>query len=171
MSHEGKSCTKFLNPYNFICSKFCKLYKYNINISHKKTTGLRNNFNNEHVNKTLLWPHDVGSFQGSTFCLLWCSSRYGTAVEHRSLLNRSGICDGIICCNIFFVHTVVLSIKTAFNIVKIHLFRIMLLIQWSVFFFVVHVTVFGRLKYILRLFSEYMLTFMVEEPMKMCVAS
>jgi len=26
---------------------------------------------------------------------------YGTAVEHRSLLNRSGICDGIICCNIF----------------------------------------------------------------------
>jgi len=50
----------------------------------------------------------------------------GTAVEHRSLLNRSGICDGINCCNIFFVHTAVLSIKTAFNLVKIHLlFRIM----------------------------------------------
>ena len=30
---------------------------------------------------------------------------YGTAMEHRSLLNRSGVCDGIICCNIFFVHT------------------------------------------------------------------
>jgi hypothetical protein len=26
---------------------------------------------------------------------------YGTAVEHRSLLNRSGICDGINRCNIF----------------------------------------------------------------------
>ena len=26
---------------------------------------------------------------------------YGTAVEHRSLLSRSGICDGINCCNMF----------------------------------------------------------------------
>jgi hypothetical protein len=35
--------------------------------------------------------------------------------------------------NIFFVHTNVLSLKTAFNLVKIHLlFRIMILIQWSV---------------------------------------
>jgi len=34
-----------------------------------------------------------------------------------------------------FVRTAVLSIKTAFNLVKIHLlFRIMLLIQWSVIF-------------------------------------
>jgi hypothetical protein len=40
-------------------------------------------------------------FQSLNVCLLWCSSRYGTAMEHRSLLNRSGICDGIICCNIF----------------------------------------------------------------------
>ena len=36
--------------------------------------GLRNSFNNlnvnKHVNKTLVWPHDVESFQGSTFCLL-----------------------------------------------------------------------------------------------------
>jgi hypothetical protein len=39
---------------------------------------------------------------------------YGTAVEHRSLLNRSGICDGINRCNIFVVHAAVLSIKTAF---------------------------------------------------------
>jgi hypothetical protein len=31
VSHEGKSCTKFLNQHNFICSKFNKLYKYNIN--------------------------------------------------------------------------------------------------------------------------------------------
>jgi hypothetical protein len=68
------------------------------------------------------------------------------------------------------VHTAVLSIKTAFNLGKIHLvFHIMLLIQWSVIFFVVHVTVSGRLKYIPHLFSEYILTFMVEEPMKICV--
>jgi hypothetical protein len=40
VSHKGKYCTKFLNQYSFICSKFFKLYKYNINISHNKTTGL-----------------------------------------------------------------------------------------------------------------------------------
>jgi hypothetical protein len=38
VSHEGKYCIKFLNQYSFICSKFYKLYKYNINISHNKTT-------------------------------------------------------------------------------------------------------------------------------------
>jgi hypothetical protein len=32
MSDEGKYCTQFLNQYSFICSKFYKLYKYNINI-------------------------------------------------------------------------------------------------------------------------------------------
>ena len=46
VSHEGKDCTKFLNQYSFICSEFYKLYKYNINISHSKTTGLRNSSNN-----------------------------------------------------------------------------------------------------------------------------
>jgi hypothetical protein len=51
VSHEGKYCTKFLNQYNFICSKFYKLYKYNINISHYKTTGLRNSFNNLNLKK------------------------------------------------------------------------------------------------------------------------
>ena len=50
VSHEGKYCTKLLNQYSFICSKFYKLYKYNINISHNKTTGLRNRFNNLNVN-------------------------------------------------------------------------------------------------------------------------
>ena len=50
VSHEGKYCTKFLNQYSFICSKFHKLYKYNINISHSKTKGLRNSFNNLNVN-------------------------------------------------------------------------------------------------------------------------
>jgi hypothetical protein len=46
VSHEGKYCTKFLNQYSFICSKLYKLYKYNIDISHNKTTGLRNSFIN-----------------------------------------------------------------------------------------------------------------------------
>ena len=51
VSHEGKSCTKFLNQHNFICSKFYKLYKYNINnTSHNETTGLQNNLNNLNVN-------------------------------------------------------------------------------------------------------------------------
>jgi hypothetical protein len=39
-SHKGKSCSIFLNQHNFICSKFNKLYNYNINILHNKTTGL-----------------------------------------------------------------------------------------------------------------------------------
>ena len=50
VSHEGKYCTKFLNQCNFICSKFYELYKYNINISHNKTTGLQNSLNYLNVN-------------------------------------------------------------------------------------------------------------------------
>ena len=50
VSYEGKSYINSLNQYNFICSKFFKLDKYNINISQNKTTGLRNNFNNLNVN-------------------------------------------------------------------------------------------------------------------------
>ena len=50
VSHEGKYCTKLLNQYSFICSKFFKLYKYNINISPNKTTGLRYSFNNLNIN-------------------------------------------------------------------------------------------------------------------------
>ena len=50
VSHEGKYCTKFLNKYSFICSKFYELDKYNIDMSHNKTTGLRNSFNNLNVN-------------------------------------------------------------------------------------------------------------------------
>ena len=90
---------------------------------------------------------------------------YGTAVEHRSLLNRWGICDGINHCNI-------LSIKTAFNLVKIYLlFRIIPLIQWSVMLCRPCFNRFWGLKYIPCLFSEYMLTFRVEEPMKICVTN
>jgi hypothetical protein len=96
---------------------------------------------------------------------------YGTAVEHRSLLNRSGICNGTNCCNIFIVHRAVLSIKTAFNLGKIHLlFRVMPLIQWSVMFCrPCFYHFWGTEIYIPRLFSEYMLTFRVEEPMTICV--
>ena len=50
VSHEGEYCTKFLNQYSFICSQFYKIYKYNINISHNKTTGLQNSFDNLNVN-------------------------------------------------------------------------------------------------------------------------
>ena len=81
--HEGKYSTKFLNQYSFICSKVYKLYKYNINISHNKTTGLQNSLRRQFSRLNVLF-----------IC-------YGTAVEHRSLLNRSGICDGIKRYNIF----------------------------------------------------------------------
>ena len=97
---------------------------------------------------------------------------YGTAVEHRSLLNRSGICDGINRCNIFLFMQPFWVLKTSFNLVKIHLlFRIIPLIQWSVMLCRPCFNRFWGLKYIPRLFSEYMLTFRVEEPMKICVTN
>jgi hypothetical protein len=43
--------------------------------------------------------------------------------------------------------------------------------QWSVMFCRPCFNRFWRLKYIPRLFSEYMLTFRVEEPMKICVTN
>jgi hypothetical protein len=58
----------------------------------------------------------------------------GTAVAQRSLVNRSGIWDGINRCNLFCSCSR-FEYKTAFNLVKIHLlFRIIPLIQWSVMF-------------------------------------
>jgi hypothetical protein len=51
------------------------------------------------------------------------------------------------------------------------LFRIIPLIQWSVMFCRPCFNRFWRLKYIPRLFSEYMLTFRVEEPMTICVTN
>jgi hypothetical protein len=55
---------------------------------------------------------------------------YGTPMEHRSLLNRSGICGRINRCNICLVHAAVLSVRTAFNLVNIHLlFRIILTLE------------------------------------------
>ena len=40
-------------------------------------------------------------FQAQRFVYCEIHVCYDTAVEHRSLLNRPGICNGIICCNIF----------------------------------------------------------------------
>jgi hypothetical protein len=59
VSHEGKYFTKFLNQYSFICNKFYKLHKYNINISHEKTTGLRNSLKNLNVN--YMWRQMYGN--------------------------------------------------------------------------------------------------------------
>ena len=78
VSREGKYCTKFLNQYSFICSKFYELYKYNINMSHNKTTGLQNSFNNLNVNNMLIkpWcgPMTSKVFKARSFVyLLWYS--------------------------------------------------------------------------------------------------
>jgi hypothetical protein len=85
VSYEGKYCTKFLNQYSFICSKFYKLYKYNINISHNKTMGLRNSFNNpcnkvshlfwftilalHETDDVILYIHSVHKHRGNFFTL------------------------------------------------------------------------------------------------------
>jgi hypothetical protein len=56
----------------------------------------------------------------------------------------------------FFVHTAVLSIKTVFNLVKIHLLLcIILLIQWSVIFCRPCCYRFRRLKYTPSVFRIY----------------
>jgi hypothetical protein len=70
------------------------------------------------------------------------------------------------------IFAAVLSIKTAFNLIKIHLlFRSIPSTQWSVMFCRPCFNRFWGLKYIPRLFSEYMLTIRVEEPMKICVTN
>ena len=86
-----------------------------------------------------MWPHDVESVQGSTFCLF-------AMVQPWNI----GVCwiDQVFATEltvvIFFVHATVLSIKTAFNLVTIHLvFRIIPLIQWGVMFFVHVLILFG----------------------------
>jgi hypothetical protein len=65
----------------------------------------------------LYWSSKV--FKAQRF-KLWCSLRYGTAVEDRSLLNRSGIYDGIICCNIFCCSYSRFEYK---NCIKLYWFR------------------------------------------------
>ena len=95
---QGKYCTKFLNQYSFICSKIYKLYKYNINISHNKTTGLPNSFN-KHVNKTLVWPHDVESFQGSTFCLFVMVQQWNIGVCYIDQVFVTELTVVIFCCS------------------------------------------------------------------------
>jgi hypothetical protein len=80
---------------------------------------------NKHVNKTLVWPHDVESFQGSKFCLFVMVQPWNIGV---CCIDQVFVTELIVV--IFFVHAAVLSIKTAFNLVKIHLlFRIIPLIQ------------------------------------------
>ena len=55
------------------------------------------------ISKNLVWPRDLESFKGGNFNALSLVDCYvqicnGTAVEHGSLLNCSGVCDGINCC-------------------------------------------------------------------------
>jgi hypothetical protein len=171
VSHEGKSCTKFQNQHNWICSKFYALYINITLIYHiikQRICEIISIVKMQTICKENLgvapWRRTFSRLNVLIIC-------YGTAVEHRSLLNRSGICNGTNCCNIFIVHRAVLSIKTAFNLGKIHLlFRVMPLIQWSVMFCrPCFYHFWGTEIYIPRLFSEYMLTFRVEEPMTICV--
>ena len=64
------------------------------------------------ISKNLVWPRDLESFIGGNFNILSLVDCYvqicngtavvqicnGTAVEYGSLLNCSGVCDGINCC-------------------------------------------------------------------------
>jgi hypothetical protein len=71
-----------------------------------------------------VWPHDVDSFQGSTFCLFVMVQPWNIGV---CWIDEVFVTELTVV--IFFFHAAVLSIKTAFNLVKIHLlFRIIPLI-------------------------------------------
>ena len=113
MSHEGKFCTKFLIQHNFICSKFYKLYKYNINMSHSKTTGLWNNFNILSVcnmsTKPWCGPMTSKVFKAQSF--VYCDVQY-VMVQSWNI--------GVCWFYLVFVSNF-LRIKTAFYIVKIHI--------------------------------------------------
>jgi hypothetical protein len=55
------------------------------------------------LSKNLVWPRDLESFKGGNFNTLLLVDCYvqicnGTALEHGSLLNCSGVCGGINCC-------------------------------------------------------------------------
>ena len=55
------------------------------------------------ISKNLVWPRDLESFKGGNFNTLSLVDCYvqicnGIAVERGSLLNCSGVCDGINCC-------------------------------------------------------------------------
>ena len=102
-----------------------------------------------------MWPHDVESFLGSTFCLYVMVQPWNIGV---CWIDQVFVTE--LTAVIFFVHAAVLSIKTAFNLVKIHLFfRIIPLIQWSVMFCRPCFNRFWGLKYIPHLFSEYYMLF------------
>ena len=109
-------------------------------------------------------PRDFKSSQGAkvgTLYLVYCVVQvcYGTAVEHKSLLNRPGVCDGFDGCNLCCSY-----IKTAFNF----LFRIMQLVQSSVNILAMKRGVL-EMEDVPSLFFEYLLTLIVEEPMTNCV--
>ena len=95
VSHQGKYCTKFVNQHNFICSQFYQLYK---------TTGLWNKSTNLNVStytkNSWCGPMTSNVFKAQHF--VYCDGQvcYGITVEHRTLLNRSDVCGGIIWCNI-----------------------------------------------------------------------
>ena len=105
VSHKGKSCSIFLNQHNFICSKFNKLFIITLiyYITKQRVCETISIIKMLTISKNLVWPRDLESFKGGNFNTLSLVDCYvqicnGTAVEHGSLLNCSGVCDGINCC-------------------------------------------------------------------------
>ena len=67
------------------------------------------------ISKNLVWPRDLESFKGGNFNTLSLVDCYvqicnGTAVEHGSLLNCSGVCDGINCCKSVIIKKLIIII-------------------------------------------------------------
>jgi hypothetical protein len=82
------------------------------------------------VGWTLVWPHDVECFQGSTFCLFVMVQPWNIGVYW---IDQVFVTELTVV--IFFCSCSRFEYKKAFNLVKIHLlFRIIPLIQWSVMF-------------------------------------
>jgi hypothetical protein len=132
-----------------------KVFKLNVLFPQKRLKHGRQNITLHWINGIIRNNKCIFTKLNAVFILYQKFSRlkvlficYGTAVN-------IGVCwiDQVFVTEltvvIFFVHAAVLSIKTAFNLVKIHLlFRIIPLIQWSVMFCRPCFNRFWGLKYI-----------------------
>jgi hypothetical protein len=95
-------------------------------------------------------------------------------VEQSRFLNQYSVCGGIHCCYICIVHAPVLSIKSESKFGKntfIFLYYGIDSVKYNYFYFCRPCCYcFWEIKiYTLSVFRRYMLTFLVGEPMKICV--
>ena len=100
---------QFRTDFRIICGKNMEIpqnplfFHENIVFLIRKSPNTPNSIFRANIRNLLLRGRDLESFKGGKFNTLSLVDCYvqicnGTAVEHGSLLNCSGVCDGINCC-------------------------------------------------------------------------